>query len=57
MLYDVTESLDGKLQVIAFDHADFADDEWFQESIIETWRDGEALIPQSWIQQLVTETD
>lgn len=49
MLYDVTESLHGKLQIIAFDHADFTDDEWFQESIIETWRDGDALIPRGWI--------
>lgn len=50
MLYDVAQAHDGKLQVIAFDHADFTDDVWFQESIIETWRDGQALIPQAWIE-------
>ena len=47
MMYDVVTQLDGELQIIAFDHADFADD-WFQDSIIETWRDGNALIPREW---------
>ncbi len=47
MMFDAVAQLDGQLQIIAFDHADFAD-EWFQDSIIETWRDGTALIPQSW---------
>ncbi len=48
MLYDEVSSLDGQLQVIAFDHADFVDEPWFQDSIVETWRDGRALIPQEW---------
>lgn len=48
MLYDEVSSLDGQLQVIAFDHADFVDEPWFQESIVETWRDGRALIPREW---------
>jgi len=48
MVFDVVAELDGHLQVIAFDHADFGDD-WFQASIIETWRNGAALIPTSWI--------
>jgi hypothetical protein len=52
MLYDVVGSLGGKLQIIAFDHADFRDDDWFQESVIETWRDGTALIPRGWIEQV-----
>lgn len=47
MMFDVIAGLDGQLQIIAFDHADFSD-EWFQESIIETWRDGTALIPREW---------
>lgn len=47
MMYDVVTQLDGELQIIAFDHADF-DDGWFQDSIIETWRDGNALIPREW---------
>lgn len=48
LMFDTVGALEGKLQIIAFDHADFADD-WFQNSIIETWRDREALIPQDWI--------
>ena len=53
MVHDVTETLGGSLQVIAFDHADFTEDQWFQDSIVETWRNGVALIPQSWIRQPV----
>jgi CRP-like cAMP-binding protein len=48
LMYDQVAAQEGELQVIAFDHAAFAED-WFSESIIETWRDGNALIPQSWI--------
>jgi hypothetical protein len=47
MVFDVVAELHGQLQIIAFDHADF-DDDWFQASIIETWRNGVALIPTSW---------
>jgi len=49
MMFDVVTQLDGQLQIIAFDHADFAE-EWFQDSIIETWRDSTALIPRDWYQ-------
>lgn len=48
MMFDVVTELGGQLQIIAFDHADFGD-AWFQESVIETWRDGTALIPTNWI--------
>lgn len=51
LMHDVVAEQDSKLQIIAFDHADFTD-QWFRESIIETWRDGTALIPQSWITDL-----
>ena len=47
MMFDVVTELGGQLQIIAFDHADFGDP-WFQESIIETWRNGVALIPHDW---------
>jgi len=47
MMFDVVTQLNGQLQIIAFDHADFPD-EWFQDSIIETWREGLALIPRGW---------
>lgn len=54
LLFDAVRELDGKLQIIAFDHADFSDD-WFQDSIIESWRNGDALIPREWIQAAAIE--
>ena len=47
-VFDVVAELDGQPRIIAFDHSDF-DNGWFQTSIIETWRDGVALIRTSWI--------
>jgi hypothetical protein len=50
-LYELTATvvndLGGAVQVIALDHADFADD-WFQEAVVERWRNGAALIPATW---------
>ncbi|MGI8311722.1 DUF3732 domain-containing protein [Saccharopolyspora hattusasensis] len=48
MIFNVVTELEGRLQVIAFDHADFPEP-WFEESVVEIWRDGNALIPQSWL--------
>ncbi|MDV6271331.1 DUF3732 domain-containing protein [Rhodococcus globerulus] len=48
LMYDTVQAQEGRLQIIAFDHADFTDD-WFHDSVIETWRSGEALIPRTWI--------
>jgi hypothetical protein len=50
LIHDVITSLDGKLQVIALDHADF-DDDWFANAVQHRWRDGEALIPREWLQE------
>jgi hypothetical protein len=47
LVYRVVGELDGRLQVIALDHADF-EDSWFADSVVQRWRDGEALIPPSW---------
>jgi hypothetical protein len=49
MVRDVVDQLDGKLRVIALDHADF-DDSWFAESVVQRWRDGQALSPSSWFE-------
>jgi hypothetical protein len=43
----VVTGLDGALQVLIVDHADF-DVDWFQSSVRERWRDGQALIPRAW---------
>ena len=47
---DVVANLDGQLQIIASDHANLQDD-WFQEGVIENWRNGVALIPEDWLDE------
>jgi hypothetical protein len=47
LMYQVVAELGGSLQVIALDHADF-ENPWFSESVVQRWRDGEALIPPAW---------
>ena len=36
------------LQIIVMDHADLKRD-WFERAVVERWRRGEKLIPQSWM--------
>ena len=36
------------MQIIVADHVELLDD-WFRNSIAERWRDGIALVPQSWL--------
>jgi Protein of unknown function (DUF3732)/AAA domain len=48
LIRDVVSGLDNRLQVIVVEHADF-DVDWYQQAVRERWRDGDALIPQSWI--------
>lgn len=43
----VTELAPG-FQVIVCDHANLTED-WFQESIVHNWRNGQALIPAEWL--------
>ncbi len=47
-IFDVVESLAPDLQVIITDHADLEDSR-YQSAIIARWRNGIALIPESWI--------
>jgi Protein of unknown function (DUF3732) len=47
LLRDVVASLGGQLQVIVADHANLADD-WFQDAVVDNWRNGVALIPDGW---------
>lgn len=39
--------LDGELQIIVMDHVNLKDD-WFQDALIEEWREGRALVPSDW---------
>lgn len=48
LLRDVVAELDDRLQIIVLDHANL-DNQWFQDAVVENWRDGRALVPQDWI--------
>ena len=45
-LYDETE-MDEPFQTIVLDHVDEKDD-WFQSCVVERWRGGEKLVPETW---------
>jgi hypothetical protein len=47
LLHDAVVANNGSYQVILTDHADLQED-WFQESIVELWRGGLALVPDDW---------
>jgi hypothetical protein len=47
LLRDVAAELE-ELQIIVPDHANLPDD-WFQQAVVENWRDGEALVPEDWL--------
>jgi hypothetical protein len=49
-IFNVTKSMEGKLQVIITDHARLRYEE-FENSIIEVWRKGVKLIPSDWYEQ------
>ena len=36
------------MQIIIADHVELLED-WFRDSMAERWRDGIALVPQSWL--------
>lgn len=48
LIFEVVEKLAGGLQVIITDHADLGDS-WFQEVVVEKWRGGNKLVPNSWL--------
>ena len=45
-MHDKSE-MDRPFQTIVLDHADEKED-WFQDSVIERWREGEKLVPDDW---------
>ncbi|UXN20421.1 DUF3732 domain-containing protein [Curtobacterium flaccumfaciens] len=47
VLYDFTSSVGSGFQVIVCDHADLSPS-WFQDSVVERWRDGTKLVPEDW---------
>ena len=48
LISDAATELAPDLQIIVMDHADLKRD-WFDRSVVERWRKGQKLIPQSWI--------
>ncbi|GGU47636.1 DUF3732 domain-containing protein [Lentzea flava] len=46
---DLIEEADGAFQAIVLDHADL-DTDWFQDAVVERWRDGKKLVPVDWIE-------
>jgi len=47
LAHDVTEMLEGQFQVIVTDHANI-NEPWFQNCVVERWREGDKLIPVEW---------
>ena len=47
LAYDVVQELNGQFQIIITDHANI-NQQWFQESVVERWREGSKLIPTEW---------
>lgn len=45
---DVVADLHPEFQIIVTEHADVSED-WYQEAIVEKWREGAALVPTEWI--------
>ncbi|MBU8865585.1 DUF3732 domain-containing protein [Paenarthrobacter aromaticivorans] len=48
LMRDVATELNGNFQIIVCDHANLADN-WFQEAVVENWRNGVAFIPTDWL--------
>jgi hypothetical protein len=48
LIRDVVEELHPNFQIIITEHADIAET-WYEEAVVERWRNGIALIPAEWI--------
>ena len=47
LAYETAKSLSPNMQIIITDHADI-NQPWFQDSVIERWRQGKKLVPLDW---------
>ena len=47
LIFSVIDELAPKMQILITEHADIAED-WYQGAIVERWRGGNKLIPESW---------
>ena len=48
LLYSYCGELESRMQIIVADHVELRED-WFKGSIKHRWRDGNALVPKSWL--------
>lgn len=48
VIQEVVSQAAPDLQVLLLEHADL-EDSWYQDAVVERWRDGAALIPATWI--------
>jgi hypothetical protein len=48
LIRSVVDDLDGALQVLVTDHATFYGEAWFDDALVEDWRNGSGLIPEEW---------
>ena len=49
LLHDFAAELAPNMQVIAIDHVDIIEP-WFQTAVVERWRNGLALVPETWLE-------
>ena len=47
LAYEVVQMLGGQFQIIVTDHANISQ-QWFQDCVVERWREGRKLIPAEW---------
>ncbi|SYZ72200.1 Plasmid-like protein [Candidatus Zixiibacteriota bacterium] len=45
--YDFVNEFDGQFQIIVTDHANI-NQQWFQDCVVERWREGRKLVPPEW---------
>jgi len=48
LMRDLVQQLSPAFQVIVMDHANLSTS-WFQDSVVEVWRNGTKLVPSDWI--------
>ena len=48
LVLKMIQELTPNLQVIITDHANI-NEQWFQDSVVERWRDGQKLVPPEWV--------
>lgn len=48
LLHQFVAEREGNFQIVVSDHVNLRDEIWFQNDLVEIWRDGQALIPDHW---------